>query len=85
MSWWLLAQEMASDPNRASGTVLVIYLLAPIVILFFFWLLASRSSRKQLRPLQERSMEHADRLEAKTDEMIALPKEISAKLDRSRP
>jgi hypothetical protein len=29
-------------------------------------------------------MEHADRLEAKTDEMIAILKEISEKLDRNR-
>ncbi|NLX97332.1 MAG: hypothetical protein GXY83_14275 [Rhodopirellula sp.] len=81
MTWLLLAQETTA-PEQISGTAIAIYLLVPVAILAISWWIASSGQRREVKPLRDRSLDHMDRLEAKADEMIALLKEISEKLDR---
>lgn len=56
--------------------VLAPWVIILAVVWFFLWRILSRYQR----PLQERSFEHMDRVEAKTDEMVELLKQINDKL-----
>lgn len=75
---FLLAQS-AVDVARSSGVARY----APLVIMALFFALLvywMRQSRISAKPIYDRSIEHMGRIEAKTDEMIALLREIRDKL-----
>ncbi len=72
----LLIAQAADKPD---GTrVFVEFLVAwfPILVVFVivYWIL--RSANAKANPLRERSMQHMQRIESQTDEMVSLLKEI---------
>lgn len=81
MSMLMLAQAAADDADLGVwGNLLVAW--GPLLFLgcLIYWIL--RSSNAKTRVIRDRSFEHMDRLEAKTDEMIRLLQEIR---DRQPP
>jgi heme/copper-type cytochrome/quinol oxidase subunit 2 len=72
------AQAPPADETTIWVSLLVAW--APIVIIaiviYVVIYFAVKGNNSRIRALHDRSLQHMDRLEAKTDEMIALLKEI---------
>ncbi len=71
----VLAQAATEpDGSKVLTAFLVTWLPIFALALLLFWVLRSSNARAQ--PLRDRSLKHMERIEEKTDEMIALLKEI---------
>ena len=77
----LLAVTPGETPSVDWG-VLVLGVLPWLLIIVLIWLVIWWLVIRYQVPIQRRSFEHMDRLEAKTDETIELLKQINNKLDR---
>ncbi len=74
----LFAQAAADEAGPSVVSTLIV-LFAPLVLLLILFVMLVRTLKRQ-KPLQNRSLEHMDRLEARADEAIGLLREIRDRL-----
>jgi hypothetical protein len=69
---------------EASNDSLLRFLPLLVICVIIVWLMATMMRiSKRSKPLHDRSLAHMDRIEAKTDEMVALLAEIRDRLPPS--
>lgn len=79
-----LAQRGAPEESAPIWVEFVVGVLPWVLVFVVVWIILWKYLSRYQRPLQDRCFKHMDRLEAKTDEMIELLKQINDKLDRPR-
>ena len=77
-----LAQTGTPEGPRPIWVELVTGLLPWVIVMVVVLIILRKYLSRYSAPLQDRCFKHMDWLEAKTDEMIELLKQINDKLDR---
>jgi hypothetical protein len=83
--WLMIAQAGAEVAKRGgdSSRGFVSYIPLLVMLVMFAWLaMMLRRNQRRFGPLHQRSLDHMDRMEAKTDEMLAVLKEIRDRAGR---
>jgi len=76
----VLGQIAPEQPSSSLPAVLV--LLAPLLVFLVFACVTICWAMARQRRIQNRAMEHMDRLESKTDEMIQLLRDVRDRLSQ---
>ncbi len=75
----IFAEATGGRPGASAVSELLV-LSVPLVVIVILVVVLLNRVQKWVKPLQDRSLEHMDRIESKTDEVIAVLREIRDRL-----
>jgi hypothetical protein len=80
-AWFFAPLALAAQTERSPSLFALIVTWLPIIVIFGLWILVmKRLGLGRQRALQDRSLQHMDRLEAQSQEMLETLRRIEAAL-----